>query len=215
MNSWEIWAWLSPALWGLMFLFAVRRGHFLEIPVFISYAIPCILFSLAWVILPPDSRRIDVRPPWSEIAGAIMRVLVTMEAIRLVLLPIQVFHGTHSWRRYGCYLFGISLGLFAGWAGINWLGQVRIGCFAAVLGVIALRVLRYHETLPFARVHIVLMAFWLGSAALASAFHSRRGDWIEMEAMRVQAICLFWWIVLFSRTRHEERYRQIEHRRAA
>ncbi len=128
--------------------------------------------------------------------GVAMRILITLEAIGLLLWLDLYLRGQRWVLTLSGALAMASLGMLAQ---VSAIGYVRMGCFTAALLAFFAWAWRLHPTLPWVRRHMIIMLVWLGSAAFASAAGSRAGDRWDLAATAIQAGTFVGWALLVRR----------------
>ena len=177
------WSTVAADLWFMYVI--VRFKRFWTTPAWCCYAVPRLAFNAIWAL----GLVAWLRIPLVAQLGASMRIAVTLEAVWLLLWLPGGKSGTGSRFKFAAML-GIGVGMLAYFLNQSVIGQVRIGCAAALLAVLLLAIVRPLDSLLMHQRHAAMMFVWLASAALASFEGVKSGEPGDAVALAVQAGCV-------------------------
>lgn len=164
--------WLLLLLYLLVGLTSLRYRHIYHLPLWTSYCLLSWLFDLYWLLYPPSPSTFgQLRPLIPTILGSTARCLVTLEAIRFLLLNSTSGDRINRHRGKAAILLGVGLSCLLVLAPTSLLGNIRIGCVVSLTSAILIKLcLRNHFAYRFYWLHAGLMCCWLGTSAFASAY---------------------------------------------
>ncbi len=201
--AWTFVAWLSPNLWLIFFVQALRYQRQQYMGAFIGYAFLRVILDLNWAAMPTDPHA-GIRLPLSlDVIGSVARCVVLVAAIWRVGAPDERTGAKWSVAAKA----GIGLPLILTIGGLQWLGVVRVACFVTALVFDCIWLAHPYRSVSFSMIHMILLTVMLGAGAMAIAFYrvedghcvqGCRGDAIDTAAIAVQCACLVGWITLVS-----------------
>lgn len=205
-----------PLLWFLpqvaklllhpsIFLLSVNRNRFTSLPFWSLYQVWAFGTQLLWLVIAFTTPH-PKRPNWLEWIGVAFRVLITAEAVWLLLVALDPQDATRRHRRRAAWSLGIAMGAMAVLSrSLSSLGVIRIGCFSVIAGLILVWFLFDFPTVPFVRTHVGLMLAYHGSQMMGSlmgrGLKAWSPEWVLVDAWAagLNAVALLGWVWLLRR----------------